>query len=245
MEWGEVVWFQTPRQTDQANTAGRFEVGIVVGLREISDEILVWNAEGIHRARTIKRKPANERWSAEMVAAIDITPTIYASRQQPARRTERPDGVEVREDFRTGPAAAEQPTEEPRPRATRLERRMFTVPGFTPNCPGRITLDKDDGARRGGHSTACRRRMEQHLGQSSEGREKLERASFRKTEYLEQALKKAQVSTEEPTAAQEATESGEGTGGSEQRGGASCPRRWYCRPAWWRRCCARLRQRLQ
>ena len=95
------------------------------------------------------------------------------------------------------------------------------MPGFTPNCPGCITLDKDDGVRRGGHCAACRRRMEQHLGQSPEGREKLERASFRKTEYLEQALKKARVSTEEPTAAQEATESGEGTDGSEQRGGAS------------------------
>ena len=89
-----------------------------------------------------------------MVAAIDTTPTIYASRQQPPQRTERPGGIEVREDFRTGPAAAEQPTEEPRPRAMRLERRMFTVPGFTPNCPGCISLDKDDGVRRGGHSAA-------------------------------------------------------------------------------------------
>ena len=103
----------------------------------------------------------------------------------------------------------------------RLERRMFTVPGFTPNCPGCITLDKDDGVRRGGHSAACRRRIEEHLGQCPEGREKLDRASFRKTEYLEQALKKARVSTEEPTVIQEATESGIGAGGSEQRGGAS------------------------
>ena len=37
---------------------------------------------------------------------------------------------------------------------------MFSVPGFTQNCPACVSLDKDDGVRRGGHTYQRRARME-------------------------------------------------------------------------------------
>ena len=57
VQLGENVWFQSPATITPSNTEQRFDEGIVVGIREASDEILVWNSKGIHRARTIRRRP--------------------------------------------------------------------------------------------------------------------------------------------------------------------------------------------
>ena len=124
-----------------------------------------------------------------MIAEINTTPLIYFERQQKHPR-DTPT-TDVREDFGTRPAAAEQPVQEPKPRAMRLERHLFVTPGFTRGCPGCITLDRDDGVRRGGHTDACRRRIEEHLMQSEEGQERMAKAATKKAEYREKVERMA------------------------------------------------------
>ena len=122
-----------------------------------------------------------------MITSIDTTPLIYFSRPQHAPR--RSDTIPVGEQFRQrAAAAAEQPVQEPKPRSLRLERGMFEGPGYTRGCPGCQTLEKDDGIRRGGHTQACRARIEESLRNSDDGRTRLERAETKKNEYLEKVL---------------------------------------------------------
>ena len=52
----------------------RFMDGIFLGLTDRSDEILVYGSEGVRKARTIKRRPEEERWRHDEVMGVRGTP---------------------------------------------------------------------------------------------------------------------------------------------------------------------------
>ena len=52
----------------------RFRDGVFLGLTDRSEEILVHCSEGIRKARTIRRKPEEERWQKEAVLGVQGTP---------------------------------------------------------------------------------------------------------------------------------------------------------------------------
>ena len=52
----------------------RFKDGVFLGLTDRSDEILVHCSEGVRKARTIRRKPEEERWQKEAVLSVQGTP---------------------------------------------------------------------------------------------------------------------------------------------------------------------------
>ena len=45
-----------------------------LGLADRADEILVWCSEGVRKARTIRRKPEDQRWDKDQILAVAITP---------------------------------------------------------------------------------------------------------------------------------------------------------------------------
>ena len=56
------------------NMEPRFMDGIFLGLTDRSDEILVFSQEGIRKARTIKRRPEEERWNHDEVMKVRGSP---------------------------------------------------------------------------------------------------------------------------------------------------------------------------
>ena len=62
------------KRNAKANLEPRFLNGIFLGLTDRSDEIIVYGAEGIRKARTIKRRPEEEMWRKEEVLAVTGTP---------------------------------------------------------------------------------------------------------------------------------------------------------------------------
>ena len=56
------------------NMEPRFLDGIFLGLTDRSDEILVFSQEGIRKARTIRRRPEEERWNHDKVLEVKGSP---------------------------------------------------------------------------------------------------------------------------------------------------------------------------
>ena len=52
----------------------RFLEGVFLGLTDRSDEIIVHCSEGVRKARTIRRRPEEERWRKEALLAVQGTP---------------------------------------------------------------------------------------------------------------------------------------------------------------------------
>lgn len=221
---GENVWFKAPATITPSNTEQRFDEGIVVGIRETSDEILVWNSKGIHRSRTIRRRPEGSRWSADAIAALDTTPMLYNAagqrRKPPGEECEVPPPA-------AHPPANSEPVRDAKPRATRLDKDLFAEHGYTKGCPGCISFRYDDGIRRGGHSAQCRKRMEALLARTPEGRAKVARAEERVNEYHGKILKRS--AEEEGEKAGEPAAAAEGQGQDPEQVPASGSDRWLQR----------------
>ena len=62
------------KRVAKMNLEPRFISGVFLGLTDRSDEIIVWGPEGIRKARTIRRRPEEERWRKEEVLAVRETP---------------------------------------------------------------------------------------------------------------------------------------------------------------------------
>ena len=119
----------------------RFMEGVFLGLADRSDEILVHCHEGVRKARTIKRRPEEERWRKEALMAVQGTPL------QP-----NPGANDVRIHTCMNPGVAQETTQgEPvtreevrkelgQTRRFQLLRKdvkeIASRIGYTPDCPG-------------------------------------------------------------------------------------------------------------
>ena len=171
LELGERVLFQEVRSKSEKlhNLEPRFLEGILVGIREIADELIIWNSGGLHRASTVKRRPDEEKWSADEIAAIDCTPLMPHANAAPHRPKVRFDPVVV-------PEGAPIPERPVIPRRAKLKRTDFADNfGYTQGCPGCDAI-RQGRERQPGHSEACRARVEAELSQTDNGRSRLKRA---------------------------------------------------------------------
>ena len=111
----------------------KFLYGIFLGARAQTDECIIGAAEGVVRARSIKRLPGAERWRAEEVLSIKGTPWA-------------PGGDEVEQAI---PVRIDRPIEQlpadqipPQPemaitaRRTYLRKCDFLKHGYSEQCPG-------------------------------------------------------------------------------------------------------------
>ena len=62
------------KRVAKMNLEPRFISGVFLGLTDRSDEIIVWSTEGIRKARTIRRRPEEERWDREQILSVRGTP---------------------------------------------------------------------------------------------------------------------------------------------------------------------------
>ena len=176
--FGETVLFKMPRtRVTIGDFEDRFSEGTWVGLAVRSGEHVVANAHGTFRTGAIMRKPADARWSAELLRNIRGSP----KEPRPGSNSSKiPVFVKYDAD---GPRADKR--FEPRPAAHADPRQMYIYKkdiekhGPTGGCAACSSMEKRGHSRGYAHSSECRLRFEELVKESESGRRRLDRADTR------------------------------------------------------------------
>ena len=143
----------------------KFKYGILLGVSPATSESLVGTADGVYRARVVRRLEEAARWDVEFMQKIRGTPWDPSM------------GEKVDVAIEENPAAPQEIPEVPpvevqvrRMKVTKEDIRRF---GYTPGCPGCTAIAGRKSAQ--GHNDLCRSRIEGKLEQEEEGRARVEK----------------------------------------------------------------------
>ena len=180
-EFGEVVMFKIPKTK---LTPGKFEAhwssGVYMGFDMRTMESVLGTPSGVFKVSDVRRKPLQERWSADQLAQMSGSPkqTVpgQAYRRIPAYSkkfsSDRPEGEYV-----------EQPTPSmPITRNWKFYKRDIDEHGPTEGCPGCRAIIKGLSTR-AAHTPECRIRLQSLLTE-------LKKAKVELTEQLKGPLAK-------------------------------------------------------
>ena len=198
VQFGEKVLYKEIRES--ANKKEKLDVmwlrGVWIGVDDHAEEALIGTEEGVVRAHSVKRLPAQDRWRKEAVLAVKGTP------EEPVPgRGVIPVPVVIRAEVesevpQSSPKVAE--VEVPRVRSGMIYRQDYEEHGYTANCPGcthmRLRMDKRP------HTPECRQRMEEILKTQEKsssstrfsGRERMQRGQDRVTERIANKMEEMQ-----------------------------------------------------
>ena len=109
------------------------------GAESRSGEHVLATAEGIFKVSTIKRRPADQRWSLEMLQNIvgSLQENTPGSGQ---RRIQAYANVATKEAPRATAYAPVPEIDEPEIRAAQIKQNEVKTLGGTPGCPGRKAI---------------------------------------------------------------------------------------------------------
>ena len=117
------------------NLEPRFIHGVFLGLTDRSDELIVWGPEGLRKARTIRRRPEEERFSEEAVLAVRGTPLQPNPGEGDTRiRTRMEPGIAVPEVI--GDPVTKEDIREEMGEQIPFYLTRASVIGYTKGCPG-------------------------------------------------------------------------------------------------------------
>ena len=151
----------------------RYQYGIWLGMKSNSTECFIGNAEGVFRAREIRRLEPRDRWDKEAIRNVIGVPW----RMTDGRWTV--DTPEIRVDPIPIPPL---PVDGARIQRERITKQDIDEFGATIGCPGCNAIK--DNKRRQAHSVRCRRRIEESLRITPHGAERLDR----REELINEAL---------------------------------------------------------
>jgi hypothetical protein len=170
--FGEAVWYRELRVIkDRKNKyETEWRDGIWLGHSRRSNEHIIGTVEGVVRAYSVKRRADGERWNGQMIKEMKGSP------QAPNPNVA---GVQIPIKVRFDPgepkadAAELVPMRKEVGRRLRLTDAMFKRFGYTEDCEG--CRWKQAGLREHrGHTEACRRRLEEALAGTEDGRRLLD-----------------------------------------------------------------------
>lgn len=156
VEFGEKVLYKLPMKGPEADARGsmdpRYKLGIVLGFSKNSPDYWVYGDGQVRQYRSIQRRPSDDRWSAQMVAAVNVTPhDLHTKRPAQALGAPAP-----REGVTEGAVR--------RPYRMLLKKQDFIDFGYTADCKRcRHSLRYGYGKTKMPHSEACRVRIEEEL----------------------------------------------------------------------------------
>ena len=180
--FGEVVMFKIPKTNRRIGSfEDKWEKGVWAGVESRSGEHLVGTAEGIFKVSTIKRRPADQRWSLEMIQSI------AGSLQEPTpgsgqRRIQAYARIAPDEAPRSTTYAPAPDIEEPEVRAAQIRQDEVRAHGGTPGCLGCKAIVMGKG--RNAHTFECRRRFEELLRQDAKSKLRFDRAAERRMDGI-------------------------------------------------------------
>jgi len=181
---GETVLFKLPKVPNMpGDFADRFEMGVWVGCTIRSGEHLVGTDKGVFKVSSVIRRPEDGRWSRELVAGIKGSPKEpvpgSGSSKVVAYSKHRDEQTKKQAEF-----APRQIGEEPEVRQTYIYKKDVEKIGATEGCPGCRALMTPGSKFRAKHKPECRRRMEEELSKTEEGKRRVERANEKLTQVI-------------------------------------------------------------
>ena len=191
----------------RVKTDYRFEFGIYLGIVPNSNESWIGTPNGVITARSVRRVSEAEKWKIEDIEAVIGVPWDLKGERQGEAKLE----VEVPE--RADPAMIPPPLEMGHAPEAKVKRMMITKKmvidyGPTTGCGGCVAAVSD---KRDNHNEACRKRMEEEMMKSPEGREQLRKNNERMAEiFIKRLEKEAKTTKEKPKRSD--TEGGEDEG---------------------------------
>ena len=189
--WGEAVDY---RVRTKHKLEPRWATGIFCGVRLNTTEKIIATENGIVVAQSVRRKPKELRWDADLFAKVKGTPwaPIPGRAVRPEEAEELTEAIEVLPEVPEEPAADAIAADKKEVlRRVYIRQTDLDSHGYTAGCPACDAIRT--GYSREGilHSESCRSRVVGKLGESEEGRKRLEAAKrselpkrFRKAEEL-------------------------------------------------------------
>ena len=182
LEFGEgILWKRRAVGGKLAKLSCMWEAGIFLGVKGTTGEIIVGDNAGIHRTRSIQRKPLEERWNKEHLKMVTGVPW-KKSEDDPEVDGE---GMECRD---LTAEEAERLTEEKNwkdavPRRFSIRKQDIKDHRMTVGCPGCEAAARGKPKRK--HSEECRKRFEEAM----KGEERLKASKARIDEYVTKRVK--------------------------------------------------------
>ena len=137
VEFGERVLAQELLADPSArrNMEPRFEEGIVIGLLEESDELVISTGKGLILSSSVKRRDPGSQWCGPAVMNVTMGPAEFKgyADARPHIPSTPADPMEPK------PAADEDQTG-PVPRSFRTSSQDYETFGYTQGCPGRANM---------------------------------------------------------------------------------------------------------
>ena len=148
-------------------------------MRAKSGELIVADAEGIWKARSVMRRPIDERWNLSNLEMVKCVPWSEKGDKKDEGQPE-PEGVKMSE----AEAAKETECKEAIPRSLYIRANDLREHGYTSGCPGCTSIIR--GRVRQGHSKACPERIEKILKDTDRHRAAEERVNRYCAERLQE-----------------------------------------------------------
>jgi hypothetical protein len=170
----------------------RWKAGIFLGVKRLSSEKIVGDAEGIYVVQSVRRVDEGSRWDKDLLMAIKGTPWEPSfSGEGPA---ELPGQVTIEPALPEVPAEVPQPYErEYVPRRVYITKKNLKEHGYTAGCPA---CDSTKAGHRGSgvaHTEECRTRLEAALQADPQQSARRERAEEKVNEWLAKKVEENDV----------------------------------------------------
>ena len=148
----------------------KFEHGVWLGVCPRTDEAIIGTTGGIVRAGMVKRRAIEEAWNAKVLLSLRDGPWNLGRQSTRHELTVENDEEEPLTKVDDKEASAD-------PRRFRILKQDIDRVGYSDGCVGCSALRAGKAAQR--HSEYCRRRVQEELKGTEEGRQRLEKAEER------------------------------------------------------------------
>jgi hypothetical protein len=179
LEFGEcVLWRRRPVGNNLAKLAVLWDVGVYLGVKGSTGEIIIGNSDGVWRTRTVRRRPEELRWKAEEIEKIKGLPWNHGG--------EKKDGEVVKLERLPEELMQQEKQaikdELSKPKAFHTKQEDYDKYGYSRGCQGCRALLT--GTTRQKHTPQCRQRMEREMGDL----ERVKAAKRRREDFLEKVM---------------------------------------------------------
>ena len=159
--FGESVFFKRPTKGPNAQPDGNMGAvqseGVFVGYNRSTNTYILASEGGKFESRSVSRRPEQNRWSAERIGEITMTP--WSTREKTEQVVRFEDAVDGEPPVEAAPVSA--------PRKFRINPADLATHGYTEKCAQCMHIETVGRARPGGtHSDACRKRIIEAIGQT-------------------------------------------------------------------------------
>ncbi len=189
--FGEKVMYMPAKDTREKKNKlePRFEDGIWVGIDAEASEAVILTPTGVKLARSVKRLPEDERYSATFLNTCKGAPWDPKGKEEEDRQEEEPSGsaegkepnTEREEEQQAPPPAPEQ-----RFRRSGVRPKDIRKYGSTANCPGCRAIERGIGPRT--HSEACRERIRKKMMEDDQDRKRAQQHQEREDRHISERM---------------------------------------------------------